>query len=148
MIGDMFRAAVVLSLASVLLTALALISCLSVEDKREIRGLPRSAWVVVILLVPLAGAVAWFWLGRPRPGVAGRWPIRGPVEPSRPRAPDDDAEFLRSLGTQPVNRSDDDVLRRLEDDLTGRREEPPGEPEEPRSRKPEERRPREPGADG
>ena len=41
-------------LASLLFAAIALISCLSMEDKRTIRRLPRSLWVLLILLAPLA----------------------------------------------------------------------------------------------
>lgn len=115
----MFRAVVLLALASVLLTALALISCLSIEDKRQIRGMPRAAWVAVILLVPVGGAVAWFLAGRPRPAGGSRVgrTIGGGIlpEPPRPRAPDDDPEFLRSLDRDPS--SEEELLRRWEEDL-------------------------------
>lgn len=90
-----------LALASVLLAAVALISCLSVDNKRAIRRLPRGWWVVVILLVPMVGPVAWFVAGRPlaiRARQAGwrRLPGLG-RQPAGPAAPDDDADFLRSL---------------------------------------------------
>jgi hypothetical protein len=102
----MFRAAVFLAVASVLGAALALISCLSVEDRREIRGLPRWAWVLVILLVPLAGPIAWFALGRPRRKIVPETGWR-PPQPPRPKAPDDDPEFLRSLNKRrPPDRTD------------------------------------------
>lgn len=135
----MFRAAVVLALAGVLLAALALISCLSVEDKREIRGMPRFAWLLVILLAPLAGPIAWFLLGRPqpagKPGASWR-AATGRSEPPRPRAPDDDPEFLRSLdqhttgaagqtpADQPtISQQDEELLREWEEDLRRREEE-------------------------
>lgn len=120
----MFRAAVLLSLASVLLAALALISCLSVEDKREIRGMPRFAWVIAILLAPLLGSITWFTLGRPRPadGPSG-WRFGGsPPQPSRPRAPDDDPEFLRSLD-QTLRINEEELLRKWEEDLKRREDE-------------------------
>lgn len=123
----MFRVAVVVALASVLLTALALISCLSVEDKREIRGLPRAAWVLVILLAPLAGAIAWFLAGRPlAAGVPGpaAWRVgAGFPEPRRPTAPDDDPEFLRTLDQRTVAETDEEQLRRREEDLKRREDE-------------------------
>jgi hypothetical protein len=119
----MFRVAVFLSLASVLLAAVALISCLSIEDKRQIRGLPRFTWVIVILLLPLAGAIAWFVYGRPqragktRPG----WrPAGGLLEPPQRRAPDDDPEFLRSLDDRTVSKHDEDLLHQWEEDLKRR----------------------------
>jgi hypothetical protein len=122
----MFRVAVFLSLASVLLAALALISCLAVEDKRQIRGLPRFAWVIVILLVPLAGATAWFVFGRPQPAdkvKPGRRPAGGLLEPPQRRAPDDDPEFLQSLDDYTVSKEDEDLLRKWEEDLRRREEE-------------------------
>jgi len=126
--GIMFRVAVLLVLASVLLAALALISCLSVPDKREIRGAPRAVWVLAILLLPLVGATGWFLLGRPRPADppgAGR-PRPGGIlpEPPRRRAPDDDPEFLRSLD-QPTRLSEEDerLLRQWEEE---RRRRDPG----------------------
>lgn len=121
----MFRAAVLLSLASVLLAALALISCLSVEDKREIRSMPRFAWVIAILLAPLVGSIAWFTLGRPRPvGTPGpSWrSATGMPESPRPRAPDDDPDFLRTLD-QTLRTSDEELLRKWEEDLKRREEE-------------------------
>lgn len=121
----MFRVAVLLSLGSVLLAALALISCLSIADKRQIRGMPRFAWVAVILLVPLAGAIAWFGYGRPRPpGSRGSgWRTATGPQPPQRRAPDDDPEFLRSLDSRTVSKDDEELLRRWEEDLRRREEE-------------------------
>jgi Phospholipase_D-nuclease N-terminal len=125
MIGDMFRVVALLSLASVLVAAVALISCLSVEDKRQIRAMPRFAWVMAILLVPLVGAIAWFVFGRPLPTGAPRpgWrPSGGPLEPPRRRAPDDDPEFLRSLDDYTLSKEDEERLRRWGEDEQHRRD--------------------------
>lgn len=105
-----------LALASVLLAAIALISCLTVENKRVIRRMPRALWIGAILLVPLAGPIAWFVSGRPltiRPARTGWRLLRGFREPPRPAAPDDDPNFLRSLG-QPTGNSQEDLRRREE----------------------------------
>ncbi|MPZ26396.1 MAG: hypothetical protein GEV12_08055 [Micromonosporaceae bacterium] len=143
----MFRVVVLLALASVLLAALALISCLSVEDKRLIRGMPRAAWVAVILLVPLGGAVAWFLAGRPRPagGTRARRLAGGGIlpEPPRPRAPDDDPEFLHSLDHRTVSGEDEQLLRQWEADLQ-RREAEQRRDQERR----DEQQPRDTGTDG
>lgn len=92
-----------LALVSVGLAAIAMISCLAVENRRRIRRMPRAVWVAVILLVPVLGAAAWFLLGRPlslepTPGWR-RWP--GANQPSRRHSPDDDPDFLRSLDDRP-----------------------------------------------
>lgn len=121
----MFRVVALLSVASVLFAAVALISCLSVEDKRTIRGLPRFAWVIAILLLPLVGGIAWFLFGRPRPtrGQASRWrPASGAQEPPRRRAPDDDPDFLRSLRDYKISEDDEDLLRRWSEEERGPRE--------------------------
>lgn len=62
--------------------------------------MPRALWVTVILLVPLAGAIAWFAFGRPRSLRTRRGGWRAAIGlPGRagPLAPDDDPAFLRSL---------------------------------------------------
>lgn len=83
----------------VLLGAVALISCLSVQNKRTIRTMPRALWLATILLVPIAGPLAWFLAGRPYPLTrkpGWRLPHRR-FDPRPPPAPDDDTDFLRSL---------------------------------------------------
>jgi hypothetical protein len=106
------------------LLVIALISCLSAEES-EIRALPRIAWVFLILLFSPIGAIAWFVAGRPaRPvrlsnGTTWR-PGSGFPEkerPAAPLAPDDDPEFLKSLG------QDKTRLERWEADLRRREEE-------------------------
>lgn len=119
-----------LALAGVLLAALALISCLSVERRATIRRMPRAAWVAAILLIPLGGPVAWFLLGRPRTigprRTAWRVVARRP-EPPRPRAPEDDPDFLRSLD-QPGSTRPEPPPRQPPDD-PGRREDEPRPPD-------------------
>ncbi len=62
-------------------------------DRMRVRGIPKAGWLVVILFVPIAGALLWFFVGRgPRGGRdQSGGPRRGPI------APDDDPEFLRNL---------------------------------------------------
>lgn len=69
----------------------------------RVRTLPRWAWALLIVLVPLLGAVAWLAVGRP----ADQRPS-APPRRSRPIAPDDDPDFLRGLGTdKPYDKPDD-----------------------------------------
>ncbi|SIO89462.1 PLD nuclease N-terminal domain-containing protein [Nocardiopsis sp. JB363] len=51
------------------------------SDAEEIRLLPKTAWAMIVLLLPKIGAAAWFLLGRPRrrPELA-----EGPVGPPSP----------------------------------------------------------------
>ena len=81
---------------------------LATSPSDEVRSLPRLVWLLVILVIPVLGAVAWLVLGRPvsAPGNGGgglrsRLPRPEPRGPSGyaagPIAPDDDPEFLRKL---------------------------------------------------
>ncbi|WP_127792180.1 PLD nuclease N-terminal domain-containing protein [Agromyces sp. LHK192] len=85
----------------------AIVDC-ALFDRTRIRGLRRGWWIVVIL-IPVLGAILWFTIGRgprltsPR---AGR--RSGPV------APDDDTEFLQRLGR---DAEQDERIRRLEQEL-------------------------------
>ena len=67
-----------------------LIDCAQREDT-EVRSLPRWGWLIIIVLVPTIGAIAYLIAGRPkRPG-------GGSKKPKRTIAPDDDPDFLRGL---------------------------------------------------
>ena len=57
------------------------------------RRAPRWLWAVAVICLPLAGSLAWLFFGRPTAE------SRGEVRPSagRPKAPDDDVDFLRGL---------------------------------------------------
>jgi hypothetical protein len=67
-----------------------LIDCAQREDT-DVRSLPRWGWLIIIVLVPTLGAVAYLIAGRPkRPGGGGK-------KPKRSIAPDDDPDFLLGL---------------------------------------------------
>jgi hypothetical protein len=112
---------------NLVLTAAALISCLSAEEG-QIKALPRIAWVIIILLFSPIGAIAFFIAGRehaPRPQT---WPqgtgfpeAQRPRRDHRPVAPDDDPEFLRQLSKQQAE--DRELMIKWEADLKRREEE-------------------------
>lgn len=109
----MARLFIFLFVAHIAFAAVALISCLTPE-KQQIRTLPRLVWIPLILFVPLLGPAAYFWAGRPAP--AGPGPT---IERPRPVAPDDNAEFLRSLEADQA-RQDREMFQRWEEDLRRR----------------------------
>ncbi|QDO89847.1 hypothetical protein FNH13_17185 [Ornithinimicrobium ciconiae] len=61
------------------------------EDK--VRGLPKLVWLLVVLIVPLAGGLSWLIAGRAR----GILQPRPQTRPRGPRGPDDDPDFLRGI---------------------------------------------------
>jgi Phospholipase_D-nuclease N-terminal len=80
-------------LLTIALTTYALVDCVQTDD-RQVRSLPKVAWVLLIVLVPIVGALTWFIAGRPERGK----PRSGPTHrPPPPRGPDDDPDFLRNL---------------------------------------------------
>lgn len=82
-----------------------LIDCIQAPDG-TVRNLPKWGWIILILLLPLIGSIAYLVAGRPRrdgaPAGGRVWqpPTRPDGGGSRrpgPRGPDDDPEFLRDL---------------------------------------------------
>ncbi|WP_030149215.1 PLD nuclease N-terminal domain-containing protein [Mycetocola saprophilus] len=85
----------------VVATVYTVVDCAMRENSR-IRGLSKPVWLVVILLLPVAGLVLWYTIGRAR-GAA-----------PQPRTPDDDPAFLGDL--RRVSEQDERI-RRLEEEL-------------------------------
>ena len=81
----------------VILGVWALVDCAQTA-KRDVRRLPRAAWILIILMAPIVGPVAWLTVGR-RKG-------SGPRPAPRPVAPDDDPDFLRDLDRKKPRRDD------------------------------------------
>ncbi len=116
---------ITLIVLTVVIVVWALVEILQ-ADRAQIRHLPKWAWLILsVFPLPPLGAIAWFFLGRPKAGVAATpRPTAGggltlPNLPRRTRyvarpAPDDDPEFLRRLNDEAEHRR---MLRRLEDDL-------------------------------
>ncbi|OKH97385.1 hypothetical protein A6A06_33050 [Streptomyces sp. CB02923] len=110
----------------------AFIDCLNTPEN-QVRGLPKIAWVFIILLFGevLIGPVAWLVAGRPRREHAGGgapspWPRAGRGPAPKWVAPDDNPDFLRSLkdeGGKDEGKKDEAHLKDWEDDLRRREEE-------------------------
>lgn len=99
---------IVVAVAAVILDVFALID-LRYFDAARIRTFNKPIWAVVIILVPIVGAVLWFLVGR---GTGGRGLGRRPARP--PVAPDDDPEFLRRIREE---QEAAERIRRLEQEL-------------------------------
>jgi hypothetical protein len=112
----------------IVLAIYAIVDCLQTPEE-QIQGLPRFAWLVVIVFFLVLGPVAWLLLGQARDGAPRPrfpWaPASGGPDPQRPRrrfsAPDDDPEFLSQLGRDRHGRSEQDaLLEQWERELRGR----------------------------
>jgi Phospholipase_D-nuclease N-terminal len=123
----------------IVLAIYAVVDCVQTPDA-ELRVLPRFGWLILIVFIPIAGAVAWLMAGRVR-GDGERQRVAWPASPGnnepgmrrpirRVVAPDDDPEFLSQLGR---SNSEQDALlqqweldlRRREDDLRDGSDEAP-----------------------
>ena len=81
-----------LVIAGAIAIALTVISAVDVAyiDGRRARGVPKAAWILIVIVLPIIGPLLWFFVGRGPKG-GGRGGRRGPI------APDDDPDFLRNL---------------------------------------------------
>ncbi len=105
-----------------------LIDCIRSEPA-DVRSLPKAAWILVIVLLPLVGVLLWFFLGRPQYAAAvgtsgGSGPApRGQSPSGRPHqfvAPDDDPAFLRNLEVTRAHKAEAERLRKLKAELEAR----------------------------
>lgn len=72
----------------------------------DIRGLPKIAWVMLVVILPLVGALLWLGIGRPTTderrvrssgGAASEFPEYDRPGRYVPADPEADREFLQSL---------------------------------------------------
>jgi len=90
------------ALLSLALTVYCVIDAFQTREA-DMRSLPKMAWIIVVLLFPVIGPVAWLLFGRPtrhsqrassQQQVEER---RRDQDRRRPRGPDDDPDFLKDL---------------------------------------------------
>jgi hypothetical protein len=109
-----FGVVLILGLLSLLAFAYCLLE-VATTPAADVRGLPKPVWFGV-LLVPIAGPVAWYFAGRPQS--ASDQPRRTvlPEAPPQATSPDDDEDFLRELRrrAEQQRRRADEQRRRAE----------------------------------
>lgn len=98
----------VLTLVGVGLTVYAAIDCLRTPPA-EVRALPKGVWFVLILLLPVAGPLAWILAGREGPSGGAGGKAAPPV-----LAPDDDPDFLFQLELERRRREREERIARGE----------------------------------
>jgi phospholipase D-like protein len=121
------RFVLLLDLATLALLVYCLIDCIQ-TDSSVIRNLPKPFWLVLIVLVPLVGGIAWLVAGRPEGAAARTGRPSGPVarggagpapgRPAAPLGPDDDDDFLRQMRS--IDAEHERALEQWERDLRER----------------------------
>ncbi|NEM91014.1 PLD nuclease N-terminal domain-containing protein [Galbitalea soli] len=91
----------------------ALVDVLTIHEWR-IKSLNKFGWVVIILVLPLIGAILWFTIGRERTEQAEREAGTHRIGPPRVLAPDDDPVFLQNTSRL---QEQEERIRRLEAEL-------------------------------
>ena len=90
-----------LAVVSLGFTVWCLVEAASTDESR-IRTMPKVAWILMIVFLPLAGAVAWLLAGRPANTVtdAGAAPVKPISDRSRPATARElakDEDYLRKV---------------------------------------------------
>lgn len=85
----------ILAVLSIALTVFALADCVQTQDDK-VRGVPKWAWIVLIVLIPWVGPLTWLFVGKERSWGRGSSGSPGPRRDG-PLAPDEDPDFLRKL---------------------------------------------------
>ncbi len=94
----------VLALVEIVLLVYCVLNIVTTPEG-EVRNLPKLLWLVLVVILPLVGGIAWLVAGRPQ-GPARSMPYKGnrgvapaPDRPGRATAfrPEDDEAFLRGL---------------------------------------------------
>lgn len=119
---DMPRLLIPLILVSVGVMIYALIEAISTPSERT-RIMSKGLWIVVIILVPLIGGILWLLFGNENSYLAST--VQGFKQtsgPTRPKSPDDDEEFLRSLDIQRAQQRKAAELAKREAELRRREE--------------------------
>jgi branched-subunit amino acid transport protein AzlD len=79
----------------IIIVALLMIYCVvevAQAPPYAVRKMPRWLWATIVICLPLLGALAWLFFGRPTADSLGT-----KRRQQRPKAPDDDVDFLRGL---------------------------------------------------
>lgn len=94
-----------LGLIYLVILVIALIDIITTDDA-AVRGLPKFAWVILVVMLPLVGALVWLAVGRPmgderprrqHPGAASEFPEYDHPGRYIPQDPEADREFLQQL---------------------------------------------------
>lgn len=108
----MARLLLIGAVAAVFFTIYAAVDCAMTEAGRA-RGIPKPAWIVVIILMPVIGGILWLILGKERNHGRPAY---------LPGAPDDDPAFLNRIGH---DADAEERIRQLEQELADLDDESP-----------------------
>jgi hypothetical protein len=97
------RLLLILALVGTAFWVYSIVDC-ALQPPARHRGVGKTAWIFIVILLPVLGGVLWFAIGRGRRQAQAR------------RAPDDDPEFLGRITMTSIP-DQDERIRRLEEEL-------------------------------
>ena len=95
-------------------------------DEALMRNMPKLFWLIIVIILPTVGSLAWLLLGRPTdagymPGDTNPRPVTRGKEMPRPLGPEDSTEFMSGMSDRAERlRKWEEDLKRREDDLRRR----------------------------
>src|SRR5438132_9161124 len=97
------------------------------SEPELVRNLPKLVWLLIVIIIPDVGSIAWLILGRPRgaalsPGATWSRPQAQKRSAPGPVGPEDSPHFLKSIDEQRRLKAWEDDLRRREDELRNKDE--------------------------
>lgn len=98
----MARVYLILALLAITFWVYSIVDC-ALQPPTRHRGVSKPVWLLIVILLPILGGVLWFVIGRSSRRIAAVY-----------RAPDDNPEFLGTIGTIS---DQDERIRRLEEEL-------------------------------
>lgn len=103
-------------LVEIALLVFCLVDCIS-SPPQLIRNLEKGWWIVLIIILPLVGGIAWLVAGRPVRTDGGQWRMgSGFPEAERPRPAysrnEDDPAFMAEMAR--IDREHEEALKKWE----------------------------------
>ncbi|MFG6444165.1 PLD nuclease N-terminal domain-containing protein [Microbacterium sp. P07] len=98
----MTRVLLILALVAAAFWVYTIVDC-ALQPPTRHRGVSKGVWIAITILLPVLGGILWFAIGR---GRVSTTLLR--------RAPDDDPDFLGTIGSIS---DQDERIRRLEEEL-------------------------------
>jgi len=116
----------IFGLVMILVSVLVLVDIIT-KDQSEIRNLPKMAWIILVIFLPIVGPIVWFLAGRsypePREHVSFGDPRRAEAAMSTRSVEDE----LANLDAEIAFHENEARIRRLEAEVEAKRKRESGE---------------------
>lgn len=109
-------------LAELALLVFCLVDCAQ-SPNADVRNLPKWAWILLIIIFPLIGSIAWLIAGRPQHRSSNWNPGSGFPEAERPAADTQDIDERLAADLERVDREHEEMLRRHQEEVERRQRE-------------------------